>query len=166
MKLGNPVESKFTPEAQKVVVEAVMLVALCFMNRAIDILEGKTESVTFNFCSGRYPRCEESIYRDYVTCKEIVPRGYRYDSANEAFNQILREMRDAGYDTKIVKKVPKKGTTATDGPCEGTPGALHYSVREGTTRWASIGECQCCEDNGGLTEPKLKTKCAIINPRY
>ena len=156
------VESKFTPEAQKVVAEAVMLVALCFMNRAIDILEGKTES-TFNFCKGRYPRCDEPPYSDYKRC-EALGVDYQFNSSGAAFNEVLREMIDLGYDTKGLRKEDQQ--PATGGPCRDTPGALHYAVKQGGTYWASIGECKCCQDGGGIVEPQIKTKCAIISRKY
>ena len=124
---------------------------------AADTVALKTEPVPGNPCAGKYPRCSK-IYPEYVECDELGG-DYIYPSASAA----LAAIKAAVGSKNISLHGPRE---ATGGPCAGTPGALHYNVRQGGEQVASIGQCTCCEDLGGTVYPYLETKCAILNPRY
>jgi RHS repeat-associated protein len=141
---------------------ALGIAIACVFSRTADTILLKTEPVPGNPCVGKYPRCEK-VYPEYTRC-DSLGGNYSFGSAGGAFNRVQLEMRAAGYDTKGLRM--EGGQPATGGPCAGTPGARHYNVRQGSAQRASIGECTCCEDNGGTTYPGLKTKCAILSRYY
>jgi RHS repeat-associated protein len=141
---------------------ALGLALACLYTRAAFGVMGATEPIPTNPCALRFKRCEEE-YPNYVRC-DSLGGNYSFNSSGAAFNAIKATMASFGYDTRGLRK--EGPAPATGGPCAGTPGAGHYNVRQGRDQWASIGECQCCEDTGGASRPELKTKCAILSPRY
>jgi RHS repeat-associated protein len=125
----------------------------CIFNRAADMVMLKTEPVEGNPCAGKYPRCSK-IHPEYVECDELGGN-YMYPSAGAALAALKAMLGDKSLSLHNPDE-------ATGGPCAGTPGAMHYNVRKGSQKVASIGECRCCEDFGGTAYPQLFTKCAIL----
>jgi RHS repeat-associated protein len=144
------------------VLRAIGLAVACLLTRAASGVAGATEPVPYNPCVLRFKRCDEE-YPQYVRC-DSLGANYSFNSASSAFIQIRTEMSVLGLNTRGLKMLGR--ATATGGPCVDTPGAGHYNVRRGSDQMASIGECTCCEDTGGLSRPELKTKCAILNRSY
>ncbi len=147
---------------ERAVIQALQAVVVCILTKTAYAVLGASEPDPNNPCRLRFSRCEQE-YPEYKRCDEL-PRSYVFPNSTSAFEAIKKEMNALGLNTKNLRKLGAK--TADRGPCEGTPGAKHYVVLQGKNRWASIGECKCCEDYQNSAPPVLLTKCAILSPTY
>jgi RHS repeat-associated protein len=84
------------------------------------------------------PPCDscKSKHPEYVQCSVLDRHGYDFNSKQSALNFFGRGM-------KTHSEQP-----LYEGPCAGTPDALHWNVRgqKGSGRVGSVTSCTCCED--------------------
>jgi hypothetical protein len=93
-------------------------------------------------CATRYPTLRQ--------CNSLPP-GYTYSSPQAALNVL--KVRLGKKDLRLHQHA-----VTTSGPCPGI--GMHYNVRLGSQKVASIGCCPCCTDTPA--GPISMTRCAIL----